>query len=106
LCLMEDDDDAKLEAKKEWEKGRRELEGRESAKRRRLALEVTAKPASSTSKLPQSRPMLSLGTGSKRDSPNSVVTSLRARILENTARQSDPFAKAQKPLKPRLITQK
>jgi coiled-coil domain-containing protein 130 len=92
LSLLQEDDQAKSEAIEEWEKGRRELEARENTKRRRL--ESTAIPTSATAKLSHLRPTSKLSSGStvKRTS-NSAVSSLRARILENTARHSDPFGR-------------
>jgi coiled-coil domain-containing protein 130 len=91
LTLLHEDDKAKSEAIKEWEKGRRELELREISKRRRLASEGTTVSTSSTTKFSWSRPA-SLPPGSTGNrGPNSAVSSLRARILENTARHSGPF---------------
>jgi coiled-coil domain-containing protein 130 len=87
LHLVDDDDDVKLEAKEGWQKGRRELGMRRGAKRQRLSLGTTSLPDSSTSKIPHSRP-ISSGPHSRSGEPNDVVTSLRARILENTSRQS------------------
>jgi len=95
LRLAEDDDDAKSEARVEWEKGRRELEDRENTKRRKLSLSTSALPVSSSSMMLRSRPA-SLGSSSSqtgRGHSNDVVTSLRARILENTARQSNSFGR-------------
>lgn len=86
LPLVDDDDDVKSEAKEGWEKGRRELGMRRDAKRQRLSLE-TSLPVSSTSKISHSRSMSS-NPQSRSSQSNDVVTSLRARILENTSRQS------------------
>lgn len=82
LCLVDDDEDAKSEARVEWEKGRRELAAREKAKRRRLSVGSTALPISS---------MISHSRPTSRGASSNVLTSLRARILENTARQSNSF---------------
>lgn len=87
LGLVPDDDDAKDEARQAWEQGRRELELRERSKRRRLAIDVTSIPAVAPSR--EQRKLAA--SSSKRSQPHNTVTSLRARILENTARQSDPF---------------
>ncbi|KIM84404.1 hypothetical protein PILCRDRAFT_818768 [Piloderma croceum F 1598] len=87
LRLVDDDDDVKSEAKEGWEKGRRELGMRRDAKRQRLSLGTTSLPASSTSKISRSRP-ISSSPQSRSGQSNDVVTSLRARILENTSRQS------------------
>ena len=86
LHLVDDDDDVKLEAKEGWEKGRREL-GVRGAKRQRLSLGTTSLSDSSTFKIPHSRP-ISSSPQSRSGQSNDVVTSLRARILENTSRQS------------------
>jgi coiled-coil domain-containing protein 130 len=82
LCLVEDDDDVKLEAREEWQKGRRELEMGDYPKRRRLSL-GTASVSTSPNVLP--RPMPS--SQSRRNPSNDAVTSLRARILKNTSRK-------------------
>ncbi|KII84440.1 hypothetical protein PLICRDRAFT_701980 [Plicaturopsis crispa FD-325 SS-3] len=87
LGLVPDDDDAKDEARQAWERGRRELELRERSKRRRFAIDVTSIPAVAPSR--EQRKLAA--SSSKRSQPHNTVTSLRARILENTARQSDPF---------------
>jgi len=95
LRLVEDDDDAKSEARVEWEKGRKELEVRENAKKRRLSLDRTVLPVSSSSMASRSRLVSSLSSSSqsRRGTSSNVVTSLRARILENTARQSNSFGR-------------
>ena len=87
LRLVDDDDDVKSEAKEGWEKGRRELGMRRDAKRQRLSLGTTSLPASSSSRISRSRP-ISSSPQSRSGQSNDVVTSLRARILENTSRQS------------------
>lgn len=83
LRLIEDDDKAAEDAKAEWARGRRELELRESNKRRKLAVEITTIPTSSASR--RSRPP------TKQSATTNPIASLRARVLENTARQSNPF---------------
>ena len=90
LHLVDDDDDVKLEAKVEWEKGKRELEMKGYAKRQRLSLGTSSMSVSSAS----SRPMSS-SSQSRSSRSNDVVTSLRARILENTSRKSNPFSQTQ-----------
>lgn len=90
LRLVEDDADSRSEAREEWEKGRRQLEVQESAKRRRLALETTVIPTPSTSGLSR---LKSPSSSRSSKSSNSVAASLRARILENSARKSDPFTR-------------
>ncbi|KAF9466461.1 DUF572-domain-containing protein [Collybia nuda] len=101
LSLVADDDESRQMAKEEWEHGKRELALRESSKRRKLAVEVVSIPTSSArpgtssaasiSSLEASR-LHRLPSQSKTSSTN-VLNSLRARILENTARQSNPFNK-------------
>jgi coiled-coil domain-containing protein 130 len=66
LSLVEDDEQAKQEAKEEWAKAKLEL----SSKRRKLGGDAKS-PSSSSSANP--------------------LKSLRTRILENTARHSNPF---------------
>lgn len=85
LKLVEDDEETKKDAKEEWEKGRRELRLQEGVKRRKLGLEVATIPSSST-------------LSKSKVAPPDPVTSLRTRILGNTARQTDPFGSSrQKP---------
>ncbi|KAF8207577.1 hypothetical protein K438DRAFT_2013455 [Mycena galopus ATCC 62051] len=84
LSLIEDDEKAAEDAKAEWARGRRELQLRESNKRRKLAVEITTIPTSSA---PRRRPV------SNRPAAVNPVASLRARVLENTARQSNPFGR-------------
>ncbi|KAJ7274551.1 CWC16 protein [Mycena haematopus] len=84
LSLIEDDEKAAEDAKAEWARERRELELRESNKRRKLAVEITTFPTfSSTSRR----------AVSKRPATANPLASLRARVLENTARQSNPFGR-------------
>jgi len=84
LSLIEDDDKAAQDAREQWARGRRELELRESSKRRKLAVEITTFPSASSSRRP-----------SKRANPNPIA-SLRARVLENSARQSNPFGRTKR----------
>jgi len=83
LSLIEDDEKASEDAKEQWARGRRELELRENNKRRKLAVDITTIPAASGS----SRRL------AKRPPASNPVASLRARVLENTARQSNPFGR-------------
>lgn len=82
LSLIEDDAKAAEDAKEQFARGRRELELRETSKRRKLAIEITTIPSSSSR-----RP------AAKRPPAANPITSLRARVLENTARQSNPFGR-------------
>ncbi|KAJ7637594.1 DUF572-domain-containing protein [Mycena polygramma] len=82
LRLVEDDDKAAQDAKAEWARARRDLELRESTKRRKLAVEITTIPTSSPSRRAVKRP-----------ATTNPIASLRARVLENTARQSNPFGR-------------
>jgi len=100
LSLLQEDDRTKSEAIQEWEKERREFELRENSKRRRLASEGITISTSSTTKLSQSRPGSVQSSGSAvRLGSSSAVSSLRARILENTARRSDSCRKRSQILK-------
>jgi len=101
--LAADDEGIKEEAKRDWEKGRRDWEVLENGKRRKMAAEIIEIPPPRAAKLttkisslnPSARStrMTSIPSSSSRKSPslNNPVASLRARILENTARQSNPF---------------
>ncbi|KAJ7903898.1 hypothetical protein B0H13DRAFT_1558715, partial [Mycena leptocephala] len=77
LNLVRDDDNTGEDAKQQWARARGEMELRANRKRRRLAVEITTIPSSSTARravikeLPKTNP----------------VTWLRARVLENTAHQ-------------------
>jgi coiled-coil domain-containing protein 130 len=79
LSLLEDDDKTTEEAKQGWARGRQELQLQESSKRRKLSAGITTIPSSNSS-LKSGMPSLS-----------NPISSLRARILENTAQQSNPF---------------
>jgi len=81
LSLVEDDVKAIEGAKEQWARARAEMELRESSKRRKLAVEITTIPSSSSR-----RP-------AKRPPANNPVASLRTRVLENTARQANPFGR-------------
>ncbi len=84
LSLLEDDEKAKEEAKSAWEEARQHFQSQERAKRRRLGgLDVP----STTSRT---------ATGSK-SSSKSAVDSLRARVLENTARKGGSLVQSQRP---------
>ncbi|KAJ6544833.1 DUF572-domain-containing protein [Mycena vulgaris] len=82
LSLIEDDAKAAEDAKEQWARGRRELELRESTKRRKLAVEITTIPSASSSQRP-----------AKRLPAANPIASLRTRVLQNTARQSNPFGR-------------
>jgi coiled-coil domain-containing protein 130 len=96
LKLLEDGDDEKAAAKEEWVKGRLERHSRRDAKKRklevdRIGLVNTVKGSS--------------GSGS---SPSSALSSLRAKILENTAKRSVPSSGSGRAKHPdaRLIVRK
>ena len=72
LSLMEDDQVAVQEAKVEWEKGKRELQLRESKRRRTLT---------ETGLIPSARI-------SKNHTSDSPLNSLRTRLLQNTAKRT------------------
>ncbi|KAG6853786.1 hypothetical protein C0991_001375 [Blastosporella zonata] len=88
LSLLEEDDATAKEAKEEWARGKRELAAEESNKRRRLTVDVTSITASSSKSERHSK-----STTLKLPSSN-PVDSLRARILGNTARQTNPFGRS------------
>lgn len=107
LSLVADDDEARQTAKDEWEQGKRELALRESSKRRKLAVEVVSiptsstRPATSSAASAPSRPLQRHKSSSQpKGSSTNALNSLRARILENTARQSNPFNKQRITTKP------
>ena len=79
LSLVEEDADARKEAKEEWAKGREELLSRER-KRRKLPVETSLKVSYSSSS--------SRASGSRGSTSSSASDALRARILGNTARRS------------------
>ncbi|XP_006459139.1 hypothetical protein AGABI2DRAFT_177205 [Agaricus bisporus var. bisporus H97] len=89
LSLLEDDEKAKEEAKQAWEEARQEFQSQESSKKRRIAgLEVPSTSSSRTG-------VATLGSGSassrphkSNSKPRSSLDTLRARIMENTAKNS------------------
>jgi coiled-coil domain-containing protein 130 len=86
LSLVEDDETTKDEAKQAWEEGRQQFQLQESSKKRRIAgLDV---PSTSTSRTG----VATLDSGSRphhsKSSSKSSLNTLRARIMENTARNS------------------
>ncbi|KAG6873247.1 hypothetical protein C0995_001267 [Termitomyces sp. Mi166 len=83
LSLLEEDEATIKEAKKEWERGQRELAANKNSKRQRLAVDIISIPSSSS------------GSSSTAKAQSShPIDSLRARILENTARQAKPFIRS------------
>lgn len=95
LSLLEDDEKAKEEAKSAWEEARQQVQLREATKRRRVGgVDV---PLVSTS---QAR--IGSSTGSK-----TSLDTLRARVLENTARKTGGLAQSRLPTsKPALPIRK
>ncbi|KDQ57254.1 hypothetical protein JAAARDRAFT_35881 [Jaapia argillacea MUCL 33604] len=81
LKLIRDDEGSKKEAKEEWEKGRRILR-EQSAKRRRIGVEIGSIPSSVASTSRHASKTNSKASGS------TALASLRTRILENTARHA------------------
>jgi coiled-coil domain-containing protein 130 len=93
LTLLEEDEAARQEAKEEWARGQRELAAEERNKRRKLGVDIVSIPSSSSKLTPLHHPKpASLEPPSK-----NPIDSLRARILENTARQTNPFSRPGKP---------
>jgi coiled-coil domain-containing protein 130 len=83
LSLLDDNEETTEVAKQEWAKGRREQQLHESNKRQKLAVAVTTISSSVSSSLkPRHRGKQGLAN---------PLSSLRARILENTAQQTNPF---------------
>ncbi|KAH7928270.1 DUF572-domain-containing protein [Leucogyrophana mollusca] len=82
LKLLEDDDDARDVARDEWLKGRQEFEAQATRKRPRLSVPGLSSSLSSSS---TSHPPRAHTSGK---SPSDAVSSLRARILENTSKRS------------------
>ncbi|EPQ54306.1 DUF572-domain-containing protein [Gloeophyllum trabeum ATCC 11539] len=82
MSLVRDDEESRKAAKEEWERARRqeELRDKESLKKRRIGAAVGTMPVSLASKSRISKQHSS--------SSSPVISSLRARILENTARHS------------------
>ncbi|TFK79800.1 DUF572-domain-containing protein [Polyporus arcularius HHB13444] len=83
----DDDEEIRAKAKEAWEQGRQALEERESAKRRKVGVEIGVVP-----RTPSSLRASGSGGKSSRNSGSSgggdPVSALRAKILGNTARQS------------------
>jgi coiled-coil domain-containing protein 130 len=91
LTLLADDPSITEDAKSQWEKGRQELRTQASAKRRRLdagivPMRETQKPSS----------VSTLSSASIPSSQSKSLETLRARILENTARQSNALGMTRK----------
>ena len=90
LTLVADDEEAKRVAEDGWRRARRELEDTESGKRRRLAADKMIVPSAKAS---SSRLTVSASLLRSRGAPsnsNTAASSLRARLLANTTRQSNP----------------
>lgn len=85
LRLLEDDEQAKQEAQKAWLEAKQEQQRLDRSKRRKLAVDIVSMPSSIK---PKSTPSSS-GTAS-----TNTLSSLRARILENTARKSSAFGRS------------
>jgi coiled-coil domain-containing protein 130 len=80
LALIRDDEESTKAAKEEWEAAKRAVAERESAKRRKVVGGASTVPV-----LPARAVARSVGGTGK---GSSGLNALRARILENTARQS------------------
>lgn len=99
LELIADDDEDKAEASQKWITGRREFVAEDDAKRRRLTAEFAPLRLSGAPLKPRSTPSQTRHRGRASAIPRSTsdvgetgaASSLRARLLQNTARQSDPF---------------
>ncbi|OSX59036.1 hypothetical protein POSPLADRAFT_1151380 [Postia placenta MAD-698-R-SB12] len=93
LALTEETEDTRADARERWQLERQALRSREDAKRRKLDQEIVIKPRSS---LTSSAVPLRARTGA-RQTASDPVSSLRAKILGNTARRSDPVSRRLKP---------
>ncbi|RPD60976.1 DUF572-domain-containing protein [Lentinus tigrinus ALCF2SS1-7] len=88
LALSADDDESRAKAKEAWKQGRQALEERESAKRRKVGLEIGVVPRTPSSLRASASGSRSLSSRSSGSSGGDPVSALRAKILGNTARQS------------------
>lgn len=79
LKLTDESEELAARAKADWAKGRELLEAQRSAKKRKLV---------ETSTLPRIPSLPSASSSSSKSGSSSAVDSLRARILQNTARRS------------------
>ena len=81
LPLTAESEESKARAKEQWDQARHAHEERESVKRRKIGAETTIVPRTAST----SRTRSIDSTGKSRNDP---VSSLRAKILGNTAKQS------------------
>ncbi|KAF5382095.1 hypothetical protein D9615_004210 [Tricholomella constricta] len=86
LSLLEENEATRKEAKEEWQRAQRALALEQSNKRRKLAVDVVSIPTLTSKHTRQ----ISTSHNPLTKNP---IDSLRARILENTARQTNPFSR-------------
>ncbi|TDL25514.1 DUF572-domain-containing protein [Rickenella mellea] len=96
LKLLQDDEQTTAAAKEEWVTTRREFLADEEAKRRRWSaqsapLQVSSGSSGSKKPADRKRPVRSSLSSLSKPSAIGAASSLRARLLQNKARQSDPF---------------
>ncbi|PIL29878.1 hypothetical protein GSI_08085 [Ganoderma sinense ZZ0214-1] len=113
LALSKEDDESRSKAKTEWEQGRQAFEERETSKRRKLGAEVVSvMPRIPSAHISGRNGQSSRHAGgSSTGAPNTSdpVSSLRAKILGNTARQGSlgrlkpPDAKSARGLVKRVV---
>ncbi|KAI0784470.1 CWC16 protein [Abortiporus biennis] len=96
LTLSAEDEKSIAAAKEGWLKGRKEIEIRENSKKRKL-VEVGIMPRLPSSSGASSSRSSSKVNGSSSSGSSSAVASLRARILQNTARHSITNSSRHKP---------
>ncbi|KAM5544580.1 hypothetical protein V8D89_001478 [Ganoderma adspersum] len=91
LALSKEDDESRSKAKEEWKQARQAFEERESSKRRKLGAEAVSVmpriPSSHTSGISGQLSRYAGSSGIKPSNTSDPVSSLRAKILGNTARQ-------------------
>ncbi|EIN05021.1 DUF572-domain-containing protein [Punctularia strigosozonata HHB-11173 SS5] len=88
LTLIRDDEESAKAAKDEWEAAKREVAERESAKRRKLVEAGNMVPILPGTTTFARSTVASSGLGKRSSGAISGVDALKARILQNTARQS------------------
>ena len=113
LALSKEDDESRSKAKEEWKQARQAFEERESSKRRKLGAEaVSVMPRIPSSHISGGSGQSSRHAGGSGTNPSTTsdpVSSLRAKILGNTARQGSfgrlkpPDAKPARGLVKRVI---
>lgn len=97
LSLSEESEESRADAREHWLKGREALRLQDDSKRRKLVRETDIVPISRSKVLTAPQALSARTTGRQGPSSASAVSSLRARILENTARHSNPLGTCARP---------